>query len=304
MKFITLGSDPEFFVLDPKGRPYPATLFARGTKDNPIPIESLGKGFFEQRDNLSFEGNIPPATTKDEFVKSMSRLRNYFANRVGEYEYSLSPNGVEYFVKRYLNTPEGMEFGCSSVISLWDSTPGLFLNRATPNLKKNNFRVAGCHLHIGYTGSENLDRDRMDSAIGRLFDLFVTVPSQIIKPEPERIETYGRWGMVRRKPYGVECRTLSSYFTQTEHLPWIWDQVMKINAFINGLCDEDINSITRNRYFVGSTIKDFMFVFKDIFDRFVDKDILNKFNETQIFYEKQTLNKNDFRASLVDIYPF
>jgi len=304
MKFITLGSDPEFFVLDPKGRPYPATLFAIGTKDYPSQIDSLGEGFYEQRDNLSLEGNIPPANTKEEFIKHMNSLRNYFANKVGRFEYTLSPNGVEYFVKRYLSTTEGMEFGCSSVISLWDSIPYEFADRPTPNLSKCNFRVAGCHLHIGYTGSKELNRTNMDIAIGRLFDLFVTVPSQIIKPEPERIETYGRWGMIRRKPYGVECRTLSSYFTQSEYLPWIWDQIVKIESFINSLCDADLNSIINKRYIVGSTIIDLMYIFKDIFDNFIDKEILNKFDETRPFYEKQNLNKSDFRNSMANVYPF
>jgi len=302
MKFITIGADPEFFVLDPKGQPYPATKLAKGTKDDPILIESLGPGFYEQRDNLSFEGNIPPASTKEEFIKNISSLRNYFANKVGNFEYSLSNNGVEYFVKRYLNTAEGMEFGCSSVVSSWDSHHSRLQERPTPNLRKVPFRVAGFHVHIGYIDPIISSREEMAICIGRLFDLFVTIPSQKLKPEPERIRTYGRWGMIRVKSYGVECRTLSSYFTQTEHLSWVWDQIMKIQDFVNKVDKEDLLTITANNHFPGDSISDIEYIFYTIFERFKNKEIFKEFNEIKQLYEteeykKRHENYNKYRSA-------
>jgi hypothetical protein len=285
MKFITIGSDPEFFVLDPKGKPYPATLFAKGTKDAPSPI--LGEeGFFEQRDNVSFEGNIPPCYTREEFITNMTKLRQYFIDKVNKFSYSLSNNGVEYFDKRYLNTPEAKEFGCSSVISSWDSCSGKIIERPTPVLEDVKFRVSGFHLHCGYD-EPVLKKMDTDILIGRLFDLFLTLPSHVIKPEPERIETYGKWGMIRSKSYGVECRTLSSFFTQEKWLGWVWDQIMKIEEFINASNKSDLALIIKTSQFLGYDYDRVRMVFNSIFQGFKDKKVIELFNETKEVYEEK-----------------
>ena len=268
IKFETIGADPEFFVLDPKGKPYPATKFAVGSKESPSPI---GDGFFEQRDNVSFEGNIPPVSTKEEFIKNITRLRQYFIDKVSKFGYSISPNGVEYFEKRYLLTAEAKEFGCSSVISSWDSYINYLQKRPTPNLGNLKFRVSGFHIHCGYSSINILkSRGTIDILIGRLFDLFVTMPSHSIKPEPERITTYGKFGMIRCKSYGVECRTLSTYFTQEDQLSWVWDQVMKIEQFINACDPDDLKYLVKNRHFIGSSIPGVKRIFNGIFSNLTE----------------------------------
>jgi hypothetical protein len=284
--FLTLGSDPEFFVRDPAGDPFPATPFAIGTKDEPVPIVSLGEGFFEQRDNLSFEGNIPTCKNIVEFITNLTKLRNYFLEKVKKFDYSLSPNGVDYFADRYLESPEGLEFGCSSVISSWDSNISSIVERPTPKLDKVNFRVAGFHIHIGYDfpiGS--LSKEASDILIGRLFDIFVTKPSHEIKDEPERLTTYGKYGIIRIKEYGVECRTLSSYFTQPEFLPWVYNQILKIEEFIVEADPDDLTKIVKNSFFI-SDMKTLTRVFGGIFDTFDYKDVVYKFNETRTAYEE------------------
>lgn len=288
MKFITIGSDPEFFVLDPKGKAYPATLFAVGTKDKPSPIESLGKGFFEQRDNLSFEGNVPPANNKADFILNIKALRQYFQNKVARVGYSLSPNGVEYFDKRYLVTPEGMEFGCSSVVDAWSSSirSGL-MTRATPILAGEKFRVSGFHIHIGYDSVLPIGKEMTDILIGRLFDIFLTIPSHAIKDEPERSRNYGKCGMIRSKSYGVECRTLSSFFTQEEYLPWVWDQVMKIQDFINSLRIQDITTFIQTAQICYSN-KEIIKHTRDLFRTFKDTSSIIKFDETKRVYDYKT----------------
>jgi hypothetical protein len=271
IQIITLGADPEFFVLDKNGKPFPATPFTKGSKDNPIPI--IDYGFFEQRDNLSFEGNIPPSKTKKEFVNNMNLLRNYFQNKVERHGYSLSPNGVERFSKKYLVTDEGMEFGCSKVVSAWDSLPEEIIEKPTPNLTALNYRVAGFHIHIGYIPDEGIPKSFTDILIGRLFDLFLTVPSQIIKPEPERLYTYGKWGMIRIKDYGVECRTLSSFFTLSGNLPWVWDKIMEMQDFINGNTYEDLLKIVNKRYIVADDPHVMSSLFNQIFSTFDNKNL-------------------------------
>ena len=297
MKFITIGADPEFLVLDPKGQPYPATLFAVGTKDSPSPITSLGRGFFEQRDNLAFEGNIPPVDNREDFILSMKALRQYFENKVGRVGYSLSPNGVEYFAKRYLVTPEGMEFGCSSVIDSWasryiDTSNSEVVSRATPVLEYKNFRVAGFHIHIGYDNPvPGFKKDIFDVLIGRLFDIFLTLPSNEIKFERERVSTYGRFGMIRSKSYGVECRSLSAYFTQEAYLGWIWDQLMKLESFINSCSIQQLIRFFSLNGIFGTSLDYFKVRLKEVIvqDIFNDnKELINSFEEIKKIYEYKT----------------
>jgi hypothetical protein len=293
IKFITLGSDPEFFVLDPKGIPYPATNFSKGTKDSPSPIESSLPGFFEQRDNVSFEGNIPPAKTREEFISNVTYLRNYFVNKVSKFGYSISSNGVEYFRTKYLGLPEAKEFGCSSVISSWDSTNSFIQSRPTPVLDNIRYRVSGFHVHIGYSNSceFKMSRNNIDILIGRLFDIFLTVPSHLIKNEPERLQSYGAYGMIRSKSYGVECRTLSTFFTQEKYLGWVWDQVMKIEEFINTFDTADLLKVIRFGSFVG-TRRDFISSVSSILSEFDNKEGLKKFEELKDYnYEAKKVVK-------------
>jgi len=285
IKFITIGSDPEFFVLDPKGNPYPAVKFTVGTKDNPVPIEGA-PGFYEQRDNLSFEGNVPPVKTKEEFIKNVTILRNWFITKISIFGYSLSPNGVEYFAKRYLNLPEGQEFGCSTVISSWHSKIDEFEIRPTPILKNSKFRVSGFHIHIGYINSPYEDKRNTDILIGRLFDIFLTIPSHIIKFEPERLATYGKYGMIRSKSYGVECRTISTYFTQKNYLGWVWDQLMKIEKFIQKASKSDLDKIISESHLVDGPYIIIDRTLTKIFNNFENKKILKDFEETKKYYNE------------------
>jgi hypothetical protein len=290
IKFNTIGSDPEFFVLDPKGNPYPATLFAEGTKENPVLIES---GFYQQRDNLSFEGNIPVCTTFEEFYKNMCFIRNFFQNKVAKFGYTLSPNGVEYFDRRYLKTPEGMEFGCSSVVDSWNSQKGYYAERPTPVLNRAKYRVAGFHIHVGFVINCDINHKDMAILVGRLFDLFLTIPSQLIKPEPERIQSYGQYGMVRLKPYGVECRTLSSYFTQENQLKWVWNQLFKIEQFINTCSDRDLLNLIQRCHLIGSNTYSLRRVLYDLFQNFIDPKPLTLFTESNEIYTSQQFVKTN-----------
>lgn len=278
MKIISIGSDPEFFVLDKDNKPYPATPFAEGTKADPKAIPSLGSGFFEQRDNLSFEGNIPVCYSKDDFVRNVTLLRNYFLSKVSKFGYSLSPNGVEYFPKRMLYTPEGSEFGCSSVISTWDSSRLHLKTLPTPILSRVPYRVSGFHIHLGIECQSTFSSTFFHIIIGRLFDLFLTIPSHKIKDEPERLLSYGKYGMIRITPYGLECRTLSTFFTQEKYLPWVWDQIKKMELFINECNINDLRYLD-DRAFVITDLKSIKQAFSDIFSDFKHKGHFSQFEE-------------------------
>lgn len=280
MKIISLGSDPEFFVLDENKNPYPATPFAEGDKARPKKIDELGNGFFEQRDNLSFEGNIPVSHSREEFINNITKLRKYFENKVSKYDYSISPNGVEYFPDRMLESPEGMEFGCSTVVSSWVSKNKIRESRPTPSLIDVKYRVSGFHIHFGLEKEPTDPVLSWDLLIGRLFDVFLTIPSHNIKPEPERLQSYGLYGIIRPKIYGVECRTLSTFFTQEQWLPWVCDQIEKMEKFINECYKEDLFTIITDAY-VPDNID---YNLSNVFRRFKNKNMLKNYEETEKYY--------------------
>ncbi len=74
IRFLKIGSDPEFFIRDSETKEYlPSFYFTEGTKTNPL---ELGNDYKILKDNLVIEGNIPPAGTKEEWINNMLFLKN------------------------------------------------------------------------------------------------------------------------------------------------------------------------------------------------------------------------------------
>jgi hypothetical protein len=94
--------------------------------------------------------------------------------------------------------------------------------------------------------------------------------------------------MIRRKNYGIECRTLSSYFTQKNYLPWVWDQLFKLEEFVNQCDPYDLALISRDQHYVGTTENSIVRIFNTIFNRFKNKKILTNFEETNEILQLQT----------------
>lgn len=91
----------------------------------------------------------------------------------------------------------------------------------------------GFHIHIGY---ENPTQD-ISREIVKLFEKNVTL--QLLKEDiddHDRREFYGKCGEYRIKPYGLECRSVGSYFLKDEStIRKVWDGVQKtIVEFNNG----------------------------------------------------------------------
>lgn len=95
-----------------------------------------------------------------------------------------------------------------------------------------NVRSAGFHLHCGYQSPE-IDRSLR---LVLYFDAFLGLPSIIIDKDDKRRTLYGKAGCFRLCKYGVEYRTLSSYFMKDEeHLKWVFIQINRaIRAYNEG----------------------------------------------------------------------
>ena len=105
--------------------------------------------------------------------------------------------------------------------------------------------------------------DQESFTIGKFFDLFVTLPAMLLEPDNDRRKMYGKAGAMRLKPYGLEMRTLSSFFASSDELlDFVFNQTAKaleeykkgeiaIDFFSESIC-EAINNNSK------SFIKDFV----------------------------------------------
>lgn len=99
------------------------------------------------------------------------------------------------------------------------------------------------HIHVGYPDN-NIDTSL---AILHYIDAFVGIPSIIYDTDVERRNLYGKAGCFRLQPYGLEYRTLSSFWiANPSRLRFIWKQIMHaLYAYEHGYVLPDSN-LTRN----------------------------------------------------------
>lgn len=256
IKLDTIGTDPEFFIVHTdSGEPYSPIAFTTGTKNKP---EELGNGYALMMDNLTLEGNVPPAKSKKEFIDNFNHLKKLIYRVIADFHCQIYSVGELEFADTLSNSKQGQEYGCSSVNYAWqdifDIISGdiLSIPKSSPNFRNSNIRTAGFHIHIGYTIKKGwFPKSAYDNIIAKLFDLFVTIPSNIIHTEPYRLSKFGYPGNYRNKDYGVECRTLSSYFTQEKYLPWVYEQVEKLFQYLNILDEEQLIALLLGQIFDG-----------------------------------------------------
>lgn len=220
MKFL-LGSDPEAFIVHNSScLVMSSKRFTNGTKDEP---ENLGDGYAILNDNILIEGNVPPASNKEEFVNYMNKLWRVMNERAESRNAHLHNSDCETISDALMETDEAKEFGCSSFRDAWNE----LVEIETPQLNC-NVRPAGCHIHIGVESAS----DSLKMAIVRAFDMFVTL--EAIKTTGMNYRTsnlYGILGACRIKSYGVECRSLGGTFFSPNHFEWIYETVEKAINF-------------------------------------------------------------------------
>lgn len=221
IKNVTIGSDPEFFIVDKNGEAYPSTHIFKGTKEFP---EDKGDGYAILKDNVLVEGNIPPASTKEQFIEFMKFLKDSINEILEIGGMKLYASDSMDYKPRFLQNAEANEFGCSSYKNAWQL--GSF---AAANMSRFNKRVAGFHIHIGYKLEDEgyITKSSMNRYIAKAFDYFVVFPSRQYHSDPFREEYYGGYGNYRDTAYGNECRALGGFFTDDKYLGWTYDQTIK-----------------------------------------------------------------------------
>lgn len=218
---LTLGSDPELFLMD-GNKPRSVIGLLGGTKDNPEPVPELGKGFGYQEDNVVAEYNIPAVITKDSWHANHLMMLNYLEKKLAPYG-KLKAIASAIMPESELEDPRAHIFGCEPDFNVWD----VEIN-PRPCAMNPALRSAGGHVHFGFRMS------KMDKIMfGRYCDYGMGLWSVLEDEDKGRRELYGSAGAIRFKPYGIEYRTLSNYWVVPEHIPRIWDRAYRCYKAFN-----------------------------------------------------------------------
>lgn len=180
---LTIGTDPEFFLLSDNGEYIPSLNIFPGTKDSPLDI---GEGCKVHKDNVAVEFNIPPVTTKRDFLRYINYCKQY-AENTAKIDYSSSA----YFDWNELNDDFNLTFGCSPSknIHYGDECPQI--NDAT------NLRSTGFHIHVGYDNDYEMNTSKN---LILAMDLLLGVPSILLdKDRDRRTMNYGLPGDYRTR---------------------------------------------------------------------------------------------------------
>lgn len=239
-----VGCDPEIFLVDREGKLRASCGLIGGTKETPQPIEILGEGFAVQEDNVAIEFNIPPASTKREFVDSISRTMKVLGDGINQtLGFTLDVRSAAFFPKEELFSPQAQVFGCDPDYNAWTGEMN-----PKPKADDPSLRSCGGHLHVGYPISE-IEPKRLIKCM----DLRLGVPSVVMDNGDLRKKLYGKAGAYRPKSYGAEYRTLSNFWVHHPRLSeWAWDQTaaaieMAASDFNIDAYRKDVeNAINRN----------------------------------------------------------
>lgn len=227
---VSLGSDMEAFAVNEVGHHVALCGKIGGTKEKPLQIKGLPKGFMVQEDNVALEFNIPVCYNKVEFVSYMEAMRLQSTNILEKLGLSLSTNASMSFDKKELEHPNALVFGCEPDFDAWSMKE----NRK-PKAKDENLRTCGGHIHVG---------TKKDMVVGiRNMDLFLGVPSVILDDSPSSVarrELYGKAGAMRPKPYGFEYRVLSNFWMFNNKLiAWVYEQTSTACMFNTVISERD-----------------------------------------------------------------
>lgn len=223
---VTIGADPELFIKNKKTGDYISAIgIIPGKKKDAVHMEGLPEGFACQIDNVLGEYNIPPVTTKEDFVQAIESAKEWFNNFLADRDLEIECAASARYDKDQLKSKEASEIGCDPSLSCW--TENL---TERPECFEGNLRTAGTHIHIGYKDKDiNTNFDLMCAC-----DIFLGVPSILIDRDTERRQYYGKPGDFRHTSYGCEYRVLSGLFTKSPiYTNWIYEQTMKAIDFVN-----------------------------------------------------------------------
>lgn len=215
MEGLTFGADPELFVVNPNGEPVSAAGMIPGTKQEPYKVE----GGAVQVDGMAAEFNIDPVTNYKDWKKNIEGVRKQLAEMLPNGYKLVAVPTAKFSEDVWFSTPDDAKIlGCSPDYNAWQKS----VNPAPGGV--DFVRHAGGHIHVGWTNNaDTTDEAYVNSCIDlvRQLDWFLAAWSVTKDPDTARRRAYGKAGAMRFKPYGVEYRTLSNFWLDTDKDPYI-----------------------------------------------------------------------------------
>ena len=235
MSSFTFGSDPEFMLK--KGNRYVSAISVIGA-DQHNPVISNGNSFYW--DNVLAECTVKPSRSKEEAVANISECLRDFVEIVSPNE--LVVQASQNYPKSIFQDKEAKIAGCQPDNCVYQMM--LMKGDFGPNrtIENNTFRTCGGHVHVGLQNEDGKGLHKTPLEMNfmiYLLDLFLGVPSIFMDCDPtakKRRTLYGQAGRFRYKSYGVEYRSLSSFWLTS---PILVELVYDIIDFVIGLVEND-----------------------------------------------------------------
>lgn len=244
---ITIGYDPEFFLITDKGD-ITTSIEAKipGSKKSP---HDIGNGVFVHPDNVTLEMGGTPyefhiGESPDGFVKHFTKQLDHTKKWLKEFsngKIRIASFYNEFDFTKYSNLLENKQartFGCDPDQDAFDG--GNYRNAIEPVFIGDR-RFAGGHIHFGY------DKDNTEIPVHclvQLLDVLSRYHMSISGIGIIREQSYGAKGCYREKPYGFEYRTPGNHWTffnqalpvkMAEILLWCLNNEQKAAAFYNSI---------------------------------------------------------------------
>lgn len=201
---ILVGSDPEIMLEDANGKLVNALNVISGRKYMPTQLSS-GQVI---ADNVNVEINPPPSHTSSGFVDGIRHVLSEVKQVVGDLNLVAQTSAV--FPEDEMTHPESYLFGCEPEFDGWTGAV------VSPPSSDDLFRSCGGHIHVG------ADQARKHALhMIRSMDFYLGIPSVLLDNDPSslaRQRLYGGSGKFRSTSYGVEYRTLGSFWLSRPEL--------------------------------------------------------------------------------------
>lgn len=218
---FSIGSDPEF-MLAKDGNIVSAIPVVKQDKYDPI---DLGNGQKLYYDNVMLETNVPPASSKAQFIENIKKTYASISCVIGgDYKVFAVPSFN--FSDDECSHPHAMEAGCSPEFCAYSK------KKCFPPNFANTMRSAGGHIHIGRSDFLSIDDEQCDDnefLMGydakhnmiKAMDIFVGLPLTLLdnsEASKARRILYGKAGRFRPTSYGVEYRTPSNFWLSSPQM--------------------------------------------------------------------------------------
>lgn len=201
---ITIGSDPEVFLVDATGTVIPAWKYLERK-----PKVALVGGQDVFWDGAQAEFTVIPATCHEQIGASIrDGLRKVLAaGRKFDPKCRLTSASVLDLPQAMLKEAddEHVALGCAPSQNAYPASEPINV----PDPRMLSCRFAGCHIHMGYTKIDEPGAIRIVKAIDAIFGVISVSMFQGLE-DPRRRRFYGKAGEFRMPKHGIEYRVPSS----------------------------------------------------------------------------------------------